>query len=157
MQPPDRAGDSVVSEKAHDLDRQTEVRFLKGVGPRRAEHFAKLGVHTVEDLLEYFPHRYEFMPPLTLMKDMERDQQVTVLGEVVNMRFNRRSRPAYLEVFLRDDTSQCRLIWFHGGYLRDKFLPEDKVAAWGKVVPGRGMSLALKWGSKSFNFFCAHV
>lgn len=133
MQPPDRAGDSVVSEKAHDLDRQTEVRFLKGVGPRRAEHFAKLGVHTVGDLLEYFPHRYEFMPPLTLMKDMERDQQVTVLGEVVNMRFNRRSRPAYLEVFLRDDTSQCRLIWFHGGYLRDKFLPEDKVAAWGKV------------------------
>ena len=40
------------------LERDTPVQFLKGVGPRRAEAFARLGVHTIEDLLYHTPHRY---------------------------------------------------------------------------------------------------
>ena len=38
------------------------VQYLKGVGPARAEVFAKLGVHTVGDLLEYFPRDWNFLP-----------------------------------------------------------------------------------------------
>ena len=36
----------------------TAVQFLKGVGPRRAEAFERLGVRTIEDLLYHVPHRY---------------------------------------------------------------------------------------------------
>ena len=38
-----------------DIKLSMPVQFLKGVGPARAEIFAKLGVVTVGDLLEYFP------------------------------------------------------------------------------------------------------
>jgi len=38
---------------------QTEVRMVKGVGPNRAELLAKRGIHTLEDLLNYLPFRYE--------------------------------------------------------------------------------------------------
>ena len=38
---------------------QTRIEYLKGVGPKRAELLDKeLGIHTFEELLDYFPFRY---------------------------------------------------------------------------------------------------
>jgi ATP-dependent DNA helicase RecG len=115
------------------LDRSTPVQFIKGVGPRRAEYFANVAVRTVGDLLEYYPRQHEFLPPLCLIGEMEIDHNVTIVGCVRNLRYNARSRPPRLEMLLADDSCECRLVWFHGGYLRDKFLPGDTLAAWGKV------------------------
>ncbi len=42
----------------HD-DRNRPLRFLKGVGEKRAALFARLGIHTVGDLIGYYPARYE--------------------------------------------------------------------------------------------------
>ena len=120
-------------ESQEELHAADEVRFLPGVGPRRAQAFAQLGVRSVADLLDYYPRSHEFLPPLSLMNELNADQHATIVGEVVNTRFNQRSRPPRFELSLRDDTGQCRLLWFHGAYLRDKFLPEDIIAAWGKV------------------------
>ena len=36
----------------------TSVKYLKGVGPKRAEALARLGVRTMGDLLYHAPHRY---------------------------------------------------------------------------------------------------
>ncbi|HZE80576.1 MAG TPA: hypothetical protein VE604_06710, partial [Candidatus Polarisedimenticolia bacterium] len=41
------------------LDLNTEVKFVKGVGPRIAEWLAQKNISTVEDLLYYLPFRYE--------------------------------------------------------------------------------------------------
>jgi len=115
------------------LDPDSQLRFLKRVGPKRAESFAQLGVNRIGDLLEYFPRDYEFLPPLTLLKDLTQGQSATVVGEVTQLRYVARSRPPRMDLLLTDANGQCRLKWFHGGFLRDKFLPGDKIAAWGKV------------------------
>ena len=47
------------------------VQFLKGVGPRRAEMLAKVGVNTVGDLLGYRPLRYEDRSNFQLIKDIQ--------------------------------------------------------------------------------------
>ncbi len=44
------------------LKLDTPVQFVPGVGPVRAKLFNKLGVYTVQDLLEYFPYAWEFGP-----------------------------------------------------------------------------------------------
>jgi len=41
------------------LDLSTELTYLKGVGPGRAAMLEAKGLRTVEDLLSYFPFRYE--------------------------------------------------------------------------------------------------
>ena len=41
------------------LNAQSELRYLKGVGPRRAESLTVQGVTTLEDLLYHLPFRYE--------------------------------------------------------------------------------------------------
>jgi ATP-dependent DNA helicase RecG len=111
----------------------TEVQFLKGVGPRRAELFGQLGVRTVGDLLEYFPRSHEFRPPLSLIDEIYRGHLVTVAGQILSMRYIARSRPPRLNLTLEDPSGQCQLVWFHGGYLRDSFVPGDFITAWGKV------------------------
>lgn len=42
------------------LKLDTSIRYIKGVGPAKAKLFNKLGVFTVEDLLNYFPRDYMF-------------------------------------------------------------------------------------------------
>ena len=121
-------------ERPDKFDLGTAVRFLKGVGPHRAELFNRLGVDTVGDLLEYYPRGHEFRPPVVLMGELVRDHQVTVMGQIDQMRYNRRSRPPRLDVTLTDPSGACQLVWFHGGYLQDKLIPGDRVIAWGKVT-----------------------
>ena len=42
-----------------------DIRTLKGIGDKTAKLFEKLGIRTIEDLLEYYPRDYEeYRPPL---------------------------------------------------------------------------------------------
>ncbi len=44
---------------------QDSITKLKGIGEKKAEPFAKAGVHTIKDLLEYYPRAYDtFDPPV---------------------------------------------------------------------------------------------
>ncbi len=95
--------------------------------------FARLGVRTVEDLLEYFPRDYDFRPPLTHIREMYPDHQVTISGRIETTQYSGRSRPPRFTAVLEDPTDRCRLIWFNGGYLREKIFPGDMIVAWGKV------------------------
>ena len=40
-------------------DLKTDARYVKGIGEQRAKALAKLGIHTLRDLISWFPRRYE--------------------------------------------------------------------------------------------------
>src|SRR2546428_1981040 len=61
----------------------SEVKYLKGVGPARAEILASRGIRTVEDLLYYSPFRYEDRTRLTPIRDLVPGQTTTVLANVL--------------------------------------------------------------------------
>jgi ATP-dependent DNA helicase RecG len=64
--------------KAHiKLDLSMPVQYLKGVGPARAMAFAQLGVHTVADLLEYFPRDWNFTPSAVKICQMQPGEPAT--------------------------------------------------------------------------------
>ena len=58
------------------------VRYLKGVGPARAEVFARLGVHTVGDLLEYYPRSWVFLPRVVKIGQARPGENAAVIGLV---------------------------------------------------------------------------
>jgi ATP-dependent DNA helicase RecG len=60
------------------------AQFLKGVGPRRAEALARLGVHTARDLLFHVPRRYEDASTVTRIGNVQLGADVTVIGEVTS-------------------------------------------------------------------------
>jgi len=62
---------------------QKSVQYLKGVGPRRGERFARLGVHTARDLLYHVPHRYEDATTVRAVATLQPGDDATVIGRVV--------------------------------------------------------------------------
>jgi predicted flap endonuclease-1-like 5' DNA nuclease len=51
------------------MNLDTPIQFIKGVGPVKAKLFNKLGVFTLEDLLEYFPRDWEFVDEESYMQN----------------------------------------------------------------------------------------
>ncbi len=118
------------------LQLDTEVKFVKGVGPRVAEWLAQKNICTVEDLLYYLPFRYEDRLNPRGIGELREGEMATVIAEVRNSGvFRTRSMPIFRLVAGQGRASiQC--IWFRGEYLRDRFKPGQLVALYGKVERG---------------------
>jgi len=119
------------------LQLDTEVKYLKGVGPARAEMLAARGIFTVEDLLYYTPFRYEDRTRLTPIRNLLTGQTTTVLAQVLTSGLARtRKTGTYLyDLACRDSTGLLRCKWFNAVYLEKKriFRPGQKVFFYGKV------------------------
>jgi ATP-dependent DNA helicase RecG len=123
------------SEKSQNrLDLSMPVQFLKGVGPARAETFAHLGVETVGDLLEYFPRDWNFLPELIKINQMQPNQTASIIGLVESTDYQDYRRQPIFEAILSDDTGVCRIVWFHGGFLRNQLEAGQIIMASGKVT-----------------------
>ena len=109
------------------------VQFLKGVGPARAETFARLGVNTVGDLLEYFPRDWVFASRTIKINQMKQDSSVTIIALVESTDYQSFQKPPIFEAMISDETGLCRIIWFHGGYLKDQLKPGQVIIASGKI------------------------
>src|SRR5688572_10082086 len=58
------------------------VKYLKGVGPQRADVLAKLGIHRVQDLLFHFPRDYEDVSEVRSIAELVDRESVSVCGIV---------------------------------------------------------------------------
>lgn len=123
----------LAAKSSGEIKLSMPVQFLKGVGPARAEIFAKLGVVTVGDLLEYFPRDWVFAPEPKRIGQLETGETAAIVGLVESTDFQNYRRPAIFEAMVSDETGICRIIWFNGGYLRDQLRPGQAIMAWGKV------------------------
>ncbi|HET8891922.1 MAG TPA: ATP-dependent DNA helicase RecG [Candidatus Angelobacter sp.] len=119
------------------LDLSTEVKFVKGVGPRFAEWLEQKNISTVEDLLYYLPFRYEDRLNPRGIGELRAGEMATVIAEVRNSAvFRTRNGMQIFELVAGQGRSTLKCIWFHGEYLRDRFKPGQLVALYGKVEEG---------------------
>ncbi len=127
------------------LELHTDVKYVKGVGPRVAEWLAQKNIHTVEDLLYYLPFRYEDRLNPRGIGELRPGEMATVIAEVRNTGvFRTRVMPIF-EMVAGQGRSTLKCIWFHGEYLRDKFKPGQMVALYGKVEEGwKGRGLQIR-------------
>lgn len=121
-----------VSQPKFDLS--MPVQFVKGVGPARAKTFAELGVETVGDLLEYFPRNWNFLPEPTKIGRLKPNDKVSIIGMIESTDYQGYRRNPMFEAMVSDDTGVCRILWFHGGFLRDQLEPGQIVMISGKVA-----------------------
>ena len=115
------------------LELSTPVQFVKGVGPRIAEVLAKKGIYTVDDLLHYLPFRYEDRLNPRGIAELRPGEMASVVGEVRNSGlFRTRSMPIF-QLTVGQGRARLRCLWFNATYLRDKFVPGQLIALYGKV------------------------
>jgi ATP-dependent DNA helicase RecG len=94
----------------------SEVVALKGVGPELVKKYAGLGINTVQDLIEYFPRRYEDFSVVAPIKKL-RPGPVTIQAVIKQVagRYVRRGMHI-TEGIASDDTDSVRLVWFNQPY-----------------------------------------
>jgi ATP-dependent DNA helicase RecG len=135
----DDKGIETVRNDAHGHDRaaislSTPVQYVKGVGPARARTFAQLGVETVGDLLEYYPRDWIFAPSPVKVVQLRPNETASIIALVESTDYQNYRRPPLFEAMVSDDTETCRVVWFHGGYLRNQLQPGQVVMLSGKVT-----------------------
>ncbi|MBE0537619.1 MAG: ATP-dependent DNA helicase RecG [Phycisphaerae bacterium] len=121
------------AEQQNNLDLSTPVQFVKGVGPARAEAFAKLGVETLGDLLEYFPRNWVFMPDPVKVADAQVGQDVCLVGIIQQTDFQKFRKTPVFKAALADETGMWEAVWFHGGYLQGQLEPGKVIMVSGRL------------------------
>ena len=111
----------------------TPVQYLKGVGPERAELLHRLELHTVADVLFYFPRDYQDFTDEREIGRLEEGKLQTVRGVVddIELRTSQSGR-AVLGVLIRSGTDYLRALWFNQPFMREKFDYGQRVAVSGK-------------------------
>ncbi len=115
------------------------VQYVKGVGPRRADQLARLGINTVEDLLYHIPFRYQDRREMRTIRDLATGEEGATVGQLVRMgrRFMAKRRRWVLEAVVRDETGFLFLMWYHQHrYFQQKYQIGQRVLLFGKVDLG---------------------
>jgi len=111
---------------------EVPAQYVKGVGPARARLLARLGLHTVEDLLFHAPHRYEDRSRVATIASLRPGQKQTTQGVVVALS-ERQSRPHRFIAAISDDTGVLQAVWFGRRYLRRVIRRGTRLIVYGRV------------------------
>ncbi len=111
----------------------TDVRFVPGVGPVRAQAFAALGVHTVGDLIEYFPFRHALRPKSLPIGELEPGEVATIVGELRRVRTRGPLARQSVTANVVDGTGECAVRWFNSSYLINRLHDGQIVRLTGNV------------------------
>ena len=110
------------TENHTTLTPDTPVRYLKGVGPKTAERFEKLGIVTLADLLCHYPRRYiDFTKPYSIA-EAPADVECVVKAEVF-AKPGGRILPGgrrMERITAGDDVSSLEITWFNNPYAAQK-------------------------------------
>ncbi len=116
---------------------ETQVMYVRGVGPRLAEMLASKGIHTAEDLLYHLPFRYEDRQNPRSLDELKPGEMASVIAEVRSSALVRTRRAPIFELTLGQGRLALKCVWFNGTYLQGKFHAGQTVAVFGKVEPSR--------------------
>ncbi len=123
--------------------RATDVKFLKGVGPKRAELLAReLGIHTLYDLLYHFPTHYidrsRFYSIVSFTGDMP---SVQVRGRFISFTVQGEGAKTRLVGLFTDGTSTMEVVWFK----RIKWMRENYRAGSTYILFGKPAEFNGRW------------
>lgn len=90
-----------------------DVMYIKGVGPKLAYKLNKLGIHTAQDLITYFPRKHIDYSSRTLIKNLKEGENTTVFGYIKSVSaFNTKNKLSVIKVVIVDESGKLELSFF---------------------------------------------
>lgn len=125
-----------------NLRLETELQFVKGIGPKLASIFSKNGIKTVGDFFENYPRAYEDRRAARFISTLKEDDIVSLKASIVNVSsysMGKSTRKIY-DLLIKDSSAQIRCKFFrtpYKGYF-ERFKPFQEIRIVGKVTNYRG-------------------
>ena len=121
---------------------QTPIDYLKGVGPNRAALLrAELGIHTYQDLINFFPNRYIDKTRFYKINELQQNTaEVQVVGKIINIKTVDQKMGSRMVAEFIDETGKMELVWFRGQkWIRENIKINTPYVIFGKTNWFNGM------------------
>jgi len=131
---------SATSDQAKKSKISQNLQYVKGVGPQRHRLLQRLGVGTIEELMYFFPRRYEDRSQIVQIQAAREGEKNLVAGEIQHVKLIRTRRgPTILRVVISDGTAECHGLWFNVAYMEKNFQAGQHVVFYGKADRKKGV------------------
>jgi ATP-dependent DNA helicase RecG len=107
---------------------RTSLEYLKGIGPKKAALLQKeLGLYTYQDLLFFFPFRYEDRTVIHAIKDIHEElPYIQVIGRFSRFQMEGIGQKMRLTAELSDQSGVLRVVWFSGAQYMRQYIKTDQ-------------------------------
>lgn len=93
--------------------KDTDVMYMKGVGPKIAYKLNKLGIYTAQDLIMYFPKKHIDYSSRTIIRNLKEGENTTVFGYIRSVSaFNTKNSLSVVKVSVTDESGRIELSFF---------------------------------------------
>ena len=114
------------------------IQSVKGVGKAIAVALDRLGIRTVNDLLEHYPRRYEDRSRLRTVAEMVHGEFATFAANVIRGEVSRIRGKSIARLIVGDHTGQALLVWFNQPYRATSWKAGSAVLIYGRANRFRG-------------------
>lgn len=116
------------------LKLDSQVQYIKGIGPKRSLYFKKIGVEIINDLLFLVPRRYIDYSDIFKIKNLPINNEATVIGKIQLVELQKiKNRVNLTKILLTDNSGSINIKWFNRPDLKKKFKVGDWLLISGKV------------------------
>lgn len=121
------------------MELQDSIRNIKGIGEKSEKLFAKLGIQTVEDLLDLYPRSYDVYEPIALISQAYEGRTMAIevsltaapkLKQVRNLKI--------ISCVMRDCSGCLPVTWFNMPYLLRSLKMGQRYILRGKIIVKNG-------------------
>ncbi len=124
-----------------DITLATKVEEIPRIGIAYAKKLKKFGIKTVQDLLFYFPARYDDFSEIVSISQAKNKlgETACVQGEIIEIETSKSiyGRMVITKAVLQDRTAQINVIWFNQPYLKKSLKENDFICVAGKISLGK--------------------
>lgn len=111
------------------------IKSINSLGETRAKKLEKLGIVTINDLIEYYPRNYDDRRHITNIADIKEDQVFIIKASIVDKpEVLKVKNMTILKMLVKDDTGVIEVCWFNQAYLKNAFIKNESYMFIGKVI-----------------------
>jgi len=122
------------------MELQSEIKNLKGIGPKKQAALKKIGVLSIEDLLFLYPRDYEDRRNLKSIDLLKEGENAVICAKIQLIIKSRRNfgKKQTLRILVEDSTGAIEIVFFQMGYLEKTLRREQKYIFFGKIASRNG-------------------
>jgi len=112
-----------------------DISQLHSIAANLSKEFKKINVNTINDLLWYFPFRYDDLSDIKNIEDIEEGETVTIKVKVDSIKTYRsfKKRMVITKMLAKDNTDSIEVIWFRQKFVGQILKPNDEIYLSGKA------------------------
>ena len=148
-EPSVKKGHSPLKQKVAtaDFSIDSPITVLKGISSNLANRFGKLNVHTIRDLLYFFPNRHLDYSRMKTISELTEGNEETIVANVWQVREVRLGGRRSTEAIIGDETGNVRAVWFNNPYIAKQLSTNERVVISGRlgIFKGRPVFQSPEW------------